>query len=203
MSTLSTFSCTSSESGLLARLRAGEDAAYRDLVAQFGGRLLATTRRLLCNEEDARDALQDAMLSAFRALARFDGRSALSTWLHRIAVNAALIHLRKKRGRGGVAIEDLLPTFGLDGQHAEPPVAFGEVPDDPVARREVCEEVRAAIATLPERYRTALLRRDIEGATYEALAAEMGITVNAAKIRVHRGRQALRALLAPRHESLC
>ena len=81
------------EASLLAGLRAGDQGAYETLVRAYSGRLLAVTRRLLRTEEDARDAMQDAFLSAFRALPTFEEGSLLSTWLHRIAVNAALINL--------------------------------------------------------------------------------------------------------------
>jgi len=79
---------------LLARLRAGEEAAFEQLVRAQSGRMLAVARRLLGNEEDARDAVQEAFAAAFRSVAGFSGSSRLSTWLHRIVVNAALMKLR-------------------------------------------------------------------------------------------------------------
>ena len=81
------------DSDLVSALRAGEAVAFEQLVRQFGGRLLAASKRLLSNHEDALDAVQDALLSAFKSIESFDGRSRLSTWLHRIAVNAALMAL--------------------------------------------------------------------------------------------------------------
>src|SRR5918994_4512520 len=77
----------SEDEALLLRLRAGDAAAFEDLVRAETGRLLAVTRRILPTEEDARDAVQDAFLFAFRSLDRFQGQSRISTWLHRIAVN--------------------------------------------------------------------------------------------------------------------
>src|SRR5262245_59283206 len=79
------------EAALLVALRGGDDRAYQRLVADYGGRLLAVARRILRNEDDARDALQEAFLQAFRALPRFEGHARISTWLHRIVVNAALM----------------------------------------------------------------------------------------------------------------
>src|SRR5262245_5089129 len=82
---------------LVERLRRGDGSAFENLLRRHTGRLLAVARRLLGNEEDARDVVQDAFLSAFRSIDRFDGQAALGTWLHRIAVNAALTKLRSRR----------------------------------------------------------------------------------------------------------
>src|SRR5688572_25308024 len=98
------------EEALLARLRTGDDQAYEQMVHAFGGRMLAVALRILRNEEDARDAVQTAYLSAFRSLKGFEGGCRLSTWLHRIVVNAALMKLRSRRRRPEESIEPLLPT---------------------------------------------------------------------------------------------
>ena len=88
------------EAQLLAQLRSGDGDAFELVVQRYGGRMLATARRFLNNEHDAEDAVQEAFASAFRALDRFNGEALLSTWLHRIVVNAALVQLRSKRRRG-------------------------------------------------------------------------------------------------------
>ena len=108
------------ESALLERLRAGEAAAFERLVREQGGRMLAVARRFLREDEDARDAVQDAFLSAFRSLDSFEGQAKLSTWLHRIVVNAALMKLRARKRRPEESIEELLPRFLEDGHQAEP-----------------------------------------------------------------------------------
>src|SRR6185295_6039768 len=82
---------------LLAALRRGDDAAFETLVRTHASRMLAATRRILHNEDDAREALQDAYISVFRHIGGFTGGSRLSTWLHRIAVNAALMKLRSRK----------------------------------------------------------------------------------------------------------
>src|SRR5262245_34320956 len=151
------------EADLLVRLRAGEPAAFETLVRANASPMLAVAQRLLRNEEDARDAVQEAFLSAFRAFHQFDGASRLSTWLHRIAVNAALGRLRKQKRHPEQPIEDFLPTFQDDGHHRDRPVAAWT--DSGVAvleRKETRALVRDAIDQLPEAYRTVLLLRDIE-----------------------------------------
>jgi RNA polymerase sigma-70 factor, ECF subfamily len=185
------------EQELLARLRAGSEAAYEELVRSQGGRLLAVARRLLANEEDARDAVQDAFLAAFRSLDRFEGSSRVSTWLHRIVVNAALMKLRSRRRKPEKSIEDLLPRFLDDGHMAEPAVEWRPDAEAQLERRELRELVLRQIQTLPEGYRNVLLLRDIEGFDTGQAAEAMGISPNAVKTRLHRARQALRGLLEP------
>jgi len=160
--------------------------------------MLAVTRRLLRNEEDARDAVQEAFVSAFRSLATFQGDCLLSTWLHRIAVNAALMRLRTKRRKPEDSIEDLLPTFLEDGHHTVHPPEWRGTPDELLAQREDCEFVRDCINQLPDSYRSVLILRDIEEMDTDETAALLGLNAGAVKVRLHRARQALRGLLEPR-----
>jgi RNA polymerase sigma-70 factor, ECF subfamily len=186
------------QAALLTRLRAGDPAAFEELVREYGGRMLAVTRRFLVNEEDSQDAVQEAFLSAFRALDRFEGHSQLGTWLHRIAVNAALMKLRTRKSRPQEqSAEDLLPQFRDDGHQAMP--ASGWVGDglSALENKETRQLVRQSIDRLPENYRTVLLLRDIEEKDTEETAELLGMTPNAVKTRLHRARQALRSLLDP------
>lgn len=183
------------EAPLLDRLRRGDEAAFADLVRGHGGRMLAVARRLLRDEEEARDAVQEAFVAAFRGLARFEGHALLGTWLHRIVVNAALMRLRRRKARPEEPIEPLLPAFLEDGHAAEPAAPWAERADELLARREVRHLVRQAIDRLPETYRTVLMLRDIEELDTAEAALLLGVTANAVKIRLHRARQALRAQL--------
>jgi len=184
------------EDALLAGLRAGDEAAFAELVGRYSTRLLAVTRRLLNQEQDAQDALQDAFLSAFRSLATFDGDSSLATWLHRIAVNAALMKLRSRRRKPEQPIDDLLPTYLDDGHRRDPGPAWKALASD-AERAETRELVRRCIAQLPDSYRVVLVLRDIEELDTAAVAQQLGIEVGAVKTRLHRARQALRTLLDP------
>ena len=189
----------SDEQLLVARLRAGEDAAFEDLVRTYTPRLLGLARRIVGNEEDARDVLQDAFLSAFRSIARFQGDARLGTWLHRIVVNTALMKLRRRRRKPEESIEPLLPAFLSDGHFAEKFSSWApsEAADVALSRSETRELIRGLIEQLPESFRTVLLLRDIEGLDTEETARVLDTTPNAVKIRLHRARQALRTLLAP------
>jgi RNA polymerase sigma-70 factor, ECF subfamily len=184
------------EAVLVERLRHGDGAAFEELLRAHTGRLLVVARRLLGNEEDARDVVQDAFLSAFRSLDGFDGHAALGTWLHRIVVNGALTKLRSRRRHSEKSIEELLPTFLEDGHQARPSRDWPD-PSAALQRDETREVVRRRIGQLPEDYRTVLLLRDIEGLDTEETARLLGLAPGAVKTRLHRARQALRALLEP------
>src|ERR1044072_248901 len=110
------FTASLDEAALVARLRAGDDRAFEDLVRTYGSRLLPGGRRFVRHPDDAQDVVQSAYLSAFRALEHFEGNCQLSTWLHRIVVNTALMRLRSRKRKPEEWIEDILPPFQEDGQ---------------------------------------------------------------------------------------
>jgi RNA polymerase sigma-70 factor, ECF subfamily len=187
-----------SDASLLSRLRSGEPQAFEMLVRTHTPRLLAVARRLLRNEEDAKDAVQEAFLNAFRSLGSFEGASRVSTWLHRIAVNVALMKLRSQRRKPEHSIEGLLPAFLEDGHHALHPPEWRDGADVLLERREDREFIRACIDELPESHRTVLILRDVEELDPQETARALGVTENVVKVRLHRARQALRSLLEPR-----
>jgi RNA polymerase sigma-70 factor (ECF subfamily) len=191
---------------LVQRLKAGDADAFEEVVRTMGGRLLAVARRFMGDDDLARDVLQDAFLSAFRSIQRFDGHAQLSTWLHRIVVNSALMRLRSQQRRPEQSIEPLLPAFAQDGHHAEPVVSWADSSERALEARETRLLVRECIALLPTGYRVILLMRDIEDRSTRETADALGISENATKLRLHRARQALatlikRRLTAPRDQS--
>ena len=196
-SALRSAAASAADAELLARLRVGDETAYEQLVRAETRHLLAVARRLLRNEEDARDAVQQAFLSAFRALPNFTGQSRLTTWLHRIITNTALMKLRARRRHREESIEDLLPDFLADDHHREQFDDWALPADSRLIKQETRERVRAAIDTLPESYRTVLLLRDIEELSTDETAAALGVTIGTVKIRLHRARLALMKLLRP------
>lgn len=186
------------EESLVAGLRAGDSAAYEALVRSYGGRLLQVARRYL-DEDEARDALQEALVSAWKSIDSFDGGARVSTWLHRIVVNAALMRIRKKSSKLEQATEELeplLPTFLEDGHRAGVgDGTWSETPEQLLGRKEVRAFVRRSIAELPESYRTVIQLRDIEGFTGQETAEALDLSTTAVKVRLHRARQALRSIL--------
>ncbi len=190
---------TLDETTLVAALKAGDDAAFETLVRTSSHRLLAVARRFARTEEDAQDIVQTAYMNAFRALEKFEGQSQLSTWLHRIVVNTALMKLRSQRTKPEESIETLLPTFKTDGHHAERFRDWSVPADALVQQAETRATVRACIAQLPEAYRSVLLLRDIEERSTRDVADALGLTPAAVKTRLHRARQALSTLLRRRY----
>ena len=186
------------EAELLEALRAGREEAFETLVRTHSGRMLSVCRRILRNDEEARDAVQEAFVSAFRGIAGFEGTSRLGTWLHRIAVNASLMRLRSKRRRPEESIDELLPAFKEDGHALIEPRDWSASALQLVESRETREFVRDCIDRLPEMYRTVLLLRDIEEMDTSETAEVLGVNEGVVKVRLHRARHALRRLLAKR-----
>jgi RNA polymerase sigma-70 factor, ECF subfamily len=185
------------EATLLARMQAGDDVAFEACVHGYCGQLLLVARRILGNEEDANDAVQDAFLSAFRGIGQFKGQAQLGTWLHRIVVNAALVQLRSRQRHPERSIEGLLPHFGAGEHQIDPPVPWQATPASIVDRQELCALVRRCISLLPEDYRIVLLLRDIEGLATDETARILSTSTTVVKTRLHRARQALRSQLDP------
>jgi RNA polymerase sigma-70 factor (ECF subfamily) len=183
------------EQQLLAGLRAGNEDAFDQVVQRCGGRMLATARRFLNNEEDAQDAVQEAFTSAFRALDRFKGDAMLSTWLHRIVVNKALVQLRSKKRRGEQPIEKLMPRFDQNGEWIDDPATWTDASETILESRDSREMVRRCIEKLPASYRSVLLLRDIEELDTEETARVMAVTATTVKVRLHRARQSLKTLI--------
>ncbi len=182
----------SSDLDLVARLQRGDGDAFEVLVRTHSGRLLSVARRFLPNEQDAQDALQDAFIRAFKAIGSFESRAQLPTWLHRIVVNSALMKLRERRRKPEESLEDLLPTFMADGHQTSDSRDWS---DAVLERKDSARVVHAAIARLPEQYRVVIVLRDLEERDTAETAALLNTTPSAVKVRLHRARQALRALL--------
>jgi RNA polymerase sigma-70 factor (ECF subfamily) len=185
------------EAALLARMQAGDEDAFEACARTYCGQMLVVARRILKNEEDANDAVQDAFLSAFKALGQFKGQSRLGTWLHRIVVNAALGLLRRRERHPEKSLEDLLPHFGEGEHQLDPPVPWQAPPDTTVQNQETRALVQRCIGQLPESYRLVLLLRDIEGLGTDETAQALDTSAAVVKTRLHRARQALRSLLDP------
>ena len=184
------------ESALVQRALANDQAAFTTIVTAFGPQMMAVARRLLRCDSDCQDALQDAFISAFKSLPRFEASARLATWLHRITVNACLMKLRSTTAKKETPIDELLPTFDWRGHHTQkiPPVTS---PEARLEQSETRTMVRAAIDQLPDAYRTVLILRDIEELDTTETARLLETTENNIKTRLHRARQALRTLLEP------
>lgn len=169
------------EGALIAASRRGDAAAYDSLVGAYQDRIYQVTYRVTGNPEDAWDAAQDAFLKAFRALQAFRGDAAFSTWLHRIAVNAALDIVRRR------------PPQTPDPLDA---VAVLADADRELERRELQRRIHGAIAGLPPDQRVAVVLRDLQGLSYGEIASVLRVPVGTVRSRLSRGRETLRQTLA-------
>ncbi|MEN3309142.1 MAG: polymerase sigma-70 factor, subfamily [Micromonosporaceae bacterium] len=167
-----------SDDGALLRAHvAGDPDAFSELVRRHRDRLWAVALRTLGDREDAADALQDALLSAYRSADRFRGDSAVTTWLHRIVVNACLDRVRRRQSR---------PTV---------PLLDTELAAVPPVDSDTAVDVRAALASLPADQRVALVLVDVQGYPVAEAAAMLGVPEGTVKSRCARGRARLAALL--------
>jgi RNA polymerase sigma-70 factor, ECF subfamily len=173
------------EVDLVTRLRTGDGGAYAQLVRTHTGAMTAVARRFFRDPTDAAEAVQDAFVSAFKAMSAFEGTATLGTWLHRITVNACLLKLRGRKRSRLVPLED------------ESHVTDAPARDNGLSRAETCSRVRVGVEQLPEAYRTVIQLRDLEGLSTEETATRLGTNCGAVKTRLHRARQALKTILEP------
>jgi RNA polymerase sigma-70 factor, ECF subfamily len=174
----------------------GPAAAFDGLWRSYSTRILRTTYRITKNQEDAEDALQDAFLRAYVHLQDFDGRSSFLTWLTRIAINSALMILRKRHTAVEISFDDSVSR----GSKASVVEVADRSPDPEAryARREQEVLLRESIAALPPTTRKAVQLRKIEERSLPETATTMGLSLNAAKTRIYRAKASLRASLKPR-----
>ncbi len=169
---------------LVAAAQTGDPGALDALLRAHYDRLYAVCRRLTGNDADAADAAQETLLALVRGLRGFDGRSRFSTWSYRIAVNASLDELRRRRRR---------PEPGLDDHLAAPPGATGRDLSDDSDRR---LDIDAALGRLPMEFRTAVVLRDLCGLDYAEIATVLAIPPGTVRSRIARGRSLLVPLLS-------
>jgi RNA polymerase sigma-70 factor (ECF subfamily) len=149
---------------------------------------------MLANNADAEDVVQEVLLQVVRNLATFRGEASLSTWVHRITVNAVLLHRRKKASCKERRVQHPLDQlFGEDDVPAQPGAL---TPQDEALRRELRERIEDAIACLPPAYREVYVLSDLEGLSNDAIGRLLGLSLPAVKSRVHRSRLMLRSALA-------
>jgi len=180
----------SGEAALIARCAAGDEAACAELVAVHQRMVYGLALNLLGDRDEALDLSQEVFLRVFRTLSGFRGRSALRTWIYRIAVNQARNRRRSwsRRHRGDqVSLDEHLVKFGdLESKQ-------DILPDRLLASKETAAKIWQALARLPFDQRTALILREVDGLRYEEIAFTLDVAVGTVKSRLTRARQALRA----------
>jgi len=167
---------------------------------EFAPRVYHLARRMLGNDADAEDVTQDVLLQVVRKLDTFRGEAAFPTWLHRVTVNAALAHRRKRAGRESHEIHDPLGHFDGDGLHGRPVKRWTMRPEQIVLAAEQKQVIERAIAELPEMYRDVYVLADTQQLPNAEIAELLGINLPAVKSRLHRARLMMRDTLAPHFE---
>jgi RNA polymerase sigma-70 factor (ECF subfamily) len=173
---------------LVESAKAGDHLAFEQLVRQTYTDIYTLAYRLVGDEEDARDVVQETYLRAHKGLKRFRGDAQFTTWLHRITANCANTYL----GRQGRHVHDLLPD--------DPVIADVNPQRDPEQRvglGDLRDQLSSALLELPPKLRAVVVLRDIYDLPHETIAEQLGITESAAKVRLHRARKRLRERLYP------
>ncbi len=159
--------------------------------------MVAVADRLLGDRALAEDAVQEAFVSAFRGLDKFQNKSTLKTWLHRITVNTALMKLRQLKRLAEQPIDEYLPEFDKNECRVEAPWQAIPSTEEIVAKEQQRVQIHTAINQLPDAYRVVLLLRDIEGYNTGEVAQLLGISESNVKVRLHRARSVLKKLIEP------
>jgi RNA polymerase sigma-70 factor (ECF subfamily) len=167
---------------LVAAAQGGDRDAFEELVRRTYTNTFTLARRLTGDVEDARDVTQDVYLRAWRGIGKFRGEAQFSTWLYRITANTANTHLRKQRRHRAQPLDEF--NDPVETRSESQPAAAVEAAD-------LLERVSAAIDELPEKLRQVVVLRDVYDLSHESIGEELGITVTAAKVRLHRARRKL------------
>ena len=186
------------EKMLLTLAQNGDVDAFYALVRSYERPVFLTALAVLKNEADAEEVAQEAILKAFKNIARFRRESKFSTWLIQIAMNEARMRLRKDRRHLYDAIEEM--RAGDDGDYVPAELAdWREIPSDSLERKELREALTQALNALPEKYRSVLILRDIQQLNIAETAQLLGITEANVKTRLSRARMQMREALASAH----
>lgn len=180
---------------LVARVQAGDVAAFDSLVRKYRERLYAVIYNLTSNREDAADLTQEAFIKAFSSINRFKGNSAFFTWLYRIGVNATLTHLKRNRFRRFFSLEKIQE----EGSHAQvlEALAAKHKSDKGALLNELQEKLNEALQKLSPKHRTVVVLFEIEGLSHQEIAEVMECSVGTVRSRLHYAKQQLQADLQP------
>ena len=162
---------------LVARYKAGEERAFDEIVERYERRVYSIALRMSGNTDDAADITQDVFISSLRALRKFRGDAKLSTWLHRVAVNAALDHVRRRKRRPMQATDELPDRPSTDPG-----------PEEEAERAARAAEVHRALSDISDDHRAVIVLHDLQGLDYAGVADALGVPVGTIKSRIHRAR---------------
>lgn len=191
-----TFTRAALEASLIDRVLEGDHEAFADLLNPYERMIYVTALSVLGNEADAEEAAQEAILKAFRALPRFRNESKFSTWLVQIVINESKMKLRKDRRRLYDSLDEGIQNE--DGDYTPRDFAdWREIPSEALENQELRQALATALATLPAKYRSVLVLRDVQQLSIRETADLLGLSEANVKTRLSRARLQMRDALAP------
>lgn len=183
---------TDTEKIFLKKSQEGDIASFEQLIARHQQKVYNIAYRMMGNEEDAKDAAQEALIKIYKSVSKFRGDSGFSTWVYRIAINACKDELRKKK-HNIISLDKEIETE--EGSIKNELADQGLKPDELVEQAELNETIQEAINQLPEQNRIAIILRDIQGFSYEDISSTLECPVGTVKSRINRGRKLLKDCL--------
>jgi RNA polymerase sigma-70 factor (ECF subfamily) len=178
---------------LIEKFRKGSLDAYEELIERYQSKVYNLAMRFTRNHEDAEEVLQDVFTTLYQKLEGFQGKSAFSSWLYRIIVNAAFMKLRKRKQNNTISIEDLAPT--VRQQQVEKEHSLANRSDLLSINKEMRDIIESALNRLPEQYRAVFVLRDVDGLSNQEVGEILELSIPAVKSRLHRSRLMLRKRL--------
>jgi RNA polymerase sigma-70 factor (ECF subfamily) len=178
---------------LVEQVKAGDHAAFTELVRRYEGKVYQLALRLTGNEMDAMDVIQDVFLSVYQKIHTFRGHAAFSSWLYRITANAAFAKLNQRKRAAAISLDDVLPA--VEEKSTDNPSEFFQKPDLALFSQETRSALEEAINGLPDDFRTVVILRDVQDLSNQEVADILNLSIPAVKSRLHRARLALRRRL--------
>ena len=182
---------------LVEQFRRGSIEAFEEIMQRYESKVFNMAIRFTRNQEDAEEVLQDVFSTLYRKVEGFQGKSAFSSWLYRIVVNAAFMKLRKRKQNQTISIEDLAPAVRQYCLDCDAMVSSRS--DSVSINRELRDIIQNAINRLPEQYRAVFVLRDVDGMSNQEVGEILGLSIPAVKSRLHRSRLMLRKKLQRYH----
>jgi RNA polymerase sigma-70 factor, ECF subfamily len=184
------------EEALVKDFQAGNLDAYDKIAEIYQKKIYALSFNLMRNQMDAQDVTQEVLLTLFKKIHTFQGKSAFSSWVYRITLNASYMKLRGKKKEPNISIDELLPSFNSSGFQQKKIQDWSENTESLLFTNETREVINKAVGLLPEKDKVVFLLRDVEGLSTEKVSEVLDLTIPAVKSRLHRARLFLRKKLS-------
>lgn len=184
------------EETLAKKLIEGDIEAFDRFVEMYQKKIYALAYNMTHNQMDAQDVTQEVFLTIFRKAHTFQGKSAFSSWVYRVALNAVYMKLRTRKKDQSISVEDAFPSFNGAGYHQEVIRDWSESAESLMFSNETKNVIQSAVDQLPEKEKVAFLLRDVEGLSTEEAAEALDLSISAIKSRLHRARLLLRKKLS-------